>query len=272
VSTPQIGVHLADHSFFPIFKTEAPGRKRVVLSTARTDQECVDIVLYRRDPGFVEGEERLGNVLLCDLAPGTPDESDIELVLDLHADGRIEATALDRRSGNSRTVAIDRKDAVPEASMPETAEDDQFTAGTVEMLYDDEELPAEPHRSSAGKTLGWLLFLLLLLAGLLLWWYLSRPATVAPGAPSPTVAPTVEPAAPSVSAPESVEPTEPAEPAAPPSPSSPQDYRIIWGDTLWDISKTFYGTPWRFRDIADQNAIKNPDKIYADDHIKIPGE
>lgn len=232
----------------------------------------MDIVLYRRDPGFVEGEERLGNVLLCDLAPGTPDESDIELVLDLHADGRIEATALDRRSGNSRTVAIDRKDAVPEASMPETAEDDQFTAGTVEILYDDEELPAEPHRSSAGKTLGWLLFLLLLLAGLLLWWYLSRPATVAPAAPSPTVAPTVEPAAPSVSAPESVEPTEPAEPAAPPSPSSPQDYRIIWGDTLWDISKTFYGTPWRFRDIADQNAIKNPDKIYADDHIKIPGE
>ena len=47
-------------------------------------------------------------------------------------------------------------------------------------------------------------------------------------------------------------------------------YRIRWGDTLWGISSSFYNTPWFFNEIADQNDIKNPDRIYAQDKIFIP--
>ncbi len=279
MSSPQIGVHLADNSFFPVFESEIPGRKRVLLTTSHKDQECVDILLYRRDPSFPEGEERLGNVLLCEIARGMPKESEIELILDLHDDGCIDATARDRRSGNSRTVAIDRRDA-----MPEYQEEDQFAAGTVESLYGDDAPEAVPERRRRGQGLLWLLLILiLLLLGVLAWWFFFS----APDRDMPVVEPPAA-TAPVVTKPaESEGPPEPdpepdpdfAPPAVKPSSESvgagtfaPQDYQIKWGDTLWDISKMFYGTPWRFPEIARENRIPNPDRIYADDNIKIPGQ
>jgi hypothetical protein len=288
VSSPQIGVHLADHSFFPIFESET-GRKRILLSTSHKDQECVDIVLYRRDAAFPEGEERLGHVLLCDIAGGTPEESDIELILDLHEDGRIEATALDRRSGNSKTVAIDRSEA-----MPEYQEDDQFAAGSVEALYGDDAPEAVPTRERTGRGLLWLLLvLILLLLGVLAWWFFFNSSdgdASAMDAPPETVAPADdsdrEPAEPEPAEPEPAEP-EPVAPAPDDSDAgttedtlpqngsgtfAPEDYQIKWGDTLWDISKMFYGTPWRFPELARENLISDPDRIYADDSIRIPGK
>ena len=48
------------------------------------------------------------------------------------------------------------------------------------------------------------------------------------------------------------------------------DYKIKWGDTLWDISKTYYKTPWQYQFLADYNGIKNPDFILAGAHLDIP--
>ncbi len=47
-------------------------------------------------------------------------------------------------------------------------------------------------------------------------------------------------------------------------------YRLIWGDTLWDISDTFYRNPWLYSTIADANNIRNPDHIVAGTDILIP--
>lgn len=47
-------------------------------------------------------------------------------------------------------------------------------------------------------------------------------------------------------------------------------YRIKWGDTLWDLSYSFYRTPWLYGFIADANEIGDPDKIYAGTDIFIP--
>lgn len=49
-------------------------------------------------------------------------------------------------------------------------------------------------------------------------------------------------------------------------------YQIKWGDTLWDLSNSFYRTPWKYGDIARANGIKNPNKIYANTEILIPEE
>ena len=48
------------------------------------------------------------------------------------------------------------------------------------------------------------------------------------------------------------------------------DYKIKWGDTLWDISKTYYKTPWQYQFLADYNNISNPDFILAGAHLDIP--
>ena len=49
-------------------------------------------------------------------------------------------------------------------------------------------------------------------------------------------------------------------------------YKIVWGDTLWDISNAYYKTPWRYQHIADHNHIKNPDYIQAGSTILIPSD
>jgi nucleoid-associated protein YgaU len=47
-------------------------------------------------------------------------------------------------------------------------------------------------------------------------------------------------------------------------------YRLKWGDTLWNLSVSFYRTPWLYGLIAVENDIKNPDVIYAGTDIFIP--
>jgi len=48
------------------------------------------------------------------------------------------------------------------------------------------------------------------------------------------------------------------------------DYRVRWGDTLWDISYAFYHDPWLYSRIARYNNIRNPNQIISGRTIKIP--
>jgi nucleoid-associated protein YgaU len=48
------------------------------------------------------------------------------------------------------------------------------------------------------------------------------------------------------------------------------EYRIRWGDTLWDISEAFYRDPWMYPRIARHNNIRNPNLIISGQTIRIP--
>ena len=48
------------------------------------------------------------------------------------------------------------------------------------------------------------------------------------------------------------------------------NYRIRWGDTLWDISEAFYRNPWLYPRIARFNNISNPNLIISGRTIRIP--
>ena len=47
-------------------------------------------------------------------------------------------------------------------------------------------------------------------------------------------------------------------------------YWIRWGDTLWDLSNSFYRNPFLYGKIAQANNIADPDKILAQSKIYIP--
>lgn len=47
-------------------------------------------------------------------------------------------------------------------------------------------------------------------------------------------------------------------------------YRILWGDTLWWLAWKYYKDPWQYWKIAQENKIKNPDRIFAGMNILIP--
>lgn len=107
----------------------------------------------------------------------------------------------------------------------------------------------------------------------------SEPAAL-PVQAQPEFIPQPEPAEPAV--PEAkeeeviiIEKAEEVVPSAPPvTPVKLKDinYKIKWGDTLWDISDTFYKNPWRYKYIARYNGIKNPDYIVSGTYISIPAE
>jgi nucleoid-associated protein YgaU len=47
-------------------------------------------------------------------------------------------------------------------------------------------------------------------------------------------------------------------------------YKIRWGDTLWDIAEAFYRNPWLYPRIAQFNQIRRPDLIISGTVIRIP--
>ena len=69
-----------------------------------------------------------------------------------------------------------------------------------------------------------------------------------------------------------VQQTEPAvkEPAASALAQKAIRYKLRWGDTLWDLSETYYRNPWLYTKIATHNKLKNPDLIISGTYIEIP--
>lgn len=62
------------------------------------------------------------------------------------------------------------------------------------------------------------------------------------------------------------------EPAPKPEKKPDVKYHIRWGDTLWDLSESYYKNPWKYPKIARYNKIKNPDLIISGTDILIPAE
>jgi len=48
------------------------------------------------------------------------------------------------------------------------------------------------------------------------------------------------------------------------------NYKIRWGDTLWDIAEAFYRDPWQYPKIARFNNIRNANLIISGRTIRIP--
>ena len=103
----------------------------------------------------------------------------------------------------------------------------------------------------------------------------EKPAAEAPAAAAPEPVKQAEPVKPAEpvtpAAPEPVQPApEPAKPVVEaPAPAAPEPapaegfwYLIKPGDTLWDLSNSFYRTPWLYGRIARENRIADPDRIY----------
>ena len=103
----------------------------------------------------------------------------------------------------------------------------------------------------------------------------NPPAPVEPPAPQQPVQ--QEPPAPQQ--PTQQEPTQPSvqqpkpnvqEPAASAAAQKAIRYQLRWGDTLWDLSETYYRNPWLYTKIAKHNKLKNPDLIISGTYIEIP--
>lgn len=291
-----IGIRLADRSVFQVFADERPGKRRVILSTSHEGQDRVEIPVVHSPAGSDTGSLPItvGTVRLDDISGIPRSEQEIELVLHLRGNGTLAVAATDRHSGNVESISINLSQATAEA-----------TYSVPESLTSLREAPPASRRRLWPAIL--ILLILLTLFGGALWLAFggadrsARSGAPAGGAPVDSgsdeiVAPPSE--APSSEAPVTATEDEPppggvesapretesvAESGvgttdeAGPSPTStppvgPIEYRIRRGDTLWDLANSFYGNPWLYPTLAETNRILNPDLIYAEDKITVPGD
>ena len=309
MSTSTIGIKIADGSFYPILSGEGGKNKRLVLTTVRDNQESVQIDLYQGRGERLEDAAYVGSLVIENIQAASKGDPEVELIIGIDEDGNLNATAGDKATGEKQSLSVsltafDESDVydMPDFEIEDSLggvtpeEEHQLTSETY-MEEEEEDLDTEQEREKEKKKHPFLLigFIILGLAviiiiALLLFKNLKGPEvppleaggsvpveTVENEAPEET--PVVETAS---QEPENPEPaaessvqTEPEVVAEPPAEESPPAsggvwYTISWGDTLWDISNAFYQTPWLYPVIAEENEIRNPDFILADDSIYIP--
>ncbi len=98
----EIGVKLADGSFYSVLEEDFTGRKKLVVTTSRDNQDSVQIDLYR---GSLEGAEAfIGSLMIENIQPAPKREPEIELQLGLDSQ---------REPGGLRFRSDDRREAEP---------------------------------------------------------------------------------------------------------------------------------------------------------------
>lgn len=310
----EIGVKLADGSFYSVLEEDFTGRKKLVVTTSRDNQDSVQIDLYR---GSLEGAEAfIGSLMIENIQPAPKREPEIELQLGLDSSGNLEAFASDPMTGEkqSLSVSLPAADTAPLEDLdlegetqarPAPIEEPFGRKGLAGESYpvgteDRRKAPLEPRRPRVLAVIGFVLLGLLVLAGAayLVWRLLDgeriprlfgggsevtrpepmppkpaeKPAAKAPAIEQPAAQ---KPAAEKPAAPVAAQPAAPAQApagqaAAQPSAAEGVWYRIVWGDTLWDLAGTYYRNPWLYPRLAKENKISNPDLIIAGHRLFIP--
>jgi nitrate reductase NapE component len=283
LSDSTIGIKVADGSYYPVIEVDFTGTRKLILTTAKDDQEKVQVDLYRGNGSLMSEARYLGTLTIENISPAAQGEPEIELLIGIQG-GQLTAEALDQSTGERESFYTSLEGPSTAFPEPEFA----LQSGPAEGV-DFEEPPLTGEDYPVGETdrreelvhrggPNLLLLVLFVVLGIALvgaiayfvYRAISGPAipplpatgTTASAQPSPTPAPTPAPAA----APA------PATPA--PAPAAPSQgtvtYRIKKGDTLWDISATYYRNPWLYPRLAKANSIPNPDLIFAGTRITIP--
>jgi nucleoid-associated protein YgaU len=299
----QIGIKLADGSFYPVLSEDDRLRKKLVLTTVRDNQETVQIDLFRGEGELAEGTDYIGTLMIENIQPAPMKEPEVEVVLGVDERGNLEATASDALTGESQSLSVSLQSLsqgpadYPEFELErEGAGRDDFE----ETLLTGETYPisdADRRKEHLGKKrrrplllIAFIILSLILIAAITFIVFKAVGGTPIPALFSGTREPSsaaqsqeaaepsqVQPAAepPAEQVPSESETSQVAQRAAPreaqpESPGAGEWYNIKWGDTLWDIAGTYYRNPWLYPKIARENGISNPDLIIAGTRIFIP--
>lgn len=297
----QIGIKLADGSFYPVLSEDDRIRKKLVLTTARDNQETVQIDLYRGEAEVAEETDYIGTLMIENIRPAPMKEPEVEVVLGVDEQGNLEATASDALTGESQSLSVSLQSlSQGPAEYPqfeverEGAERDDFE----ESLLTGETYPISAsdrrkehlHKKRRNPLLlvGFVILSLILIAAIAFVVFKAIGGTpIPPLFAGKQETPPAEQAR-AVEEAQREEPTAepPAEQATAVSEAAEQTtavsageavgtagglwYEIKWGDTLWDIAATYYRNPWLYPKIAKANRITNPDLIFAGTRLFIP--
>lgn len=294
MSDSTIGIKVADGSYYPVIEADFRGTRKLVITTAKDNQEKVQVDLYRGNGSSISEARYIGSLTIENIAPAAQGEPEIELLIGIDADGQFFAEACDQTTGErqrfdtSLAGSTGRDTFVePEFSLEgESGEAREFEEPPLtgeDYPVGEKDRREETVHRRAPNILLLVLFVVLgiaLVGAIAYFVYRAISGPVIPPLPTSGAAAPARPGA-SPTQPAPAVPTSPAPAAAAPAPASPPPapaassagavtYRIKKGDTLWDISATYYRNPWLYPRLARANSISNPDLIFAGTRITIP--
>ncbi|WP_319562772.1 Hsp70 family protein [Marispirochaeta sp.] len=291
-TTGTIGIKIANGAYYPILQEGSSAKKRLVLTTVKDNQSSVQIDLYKGRGEEIEDAVYIGSLVIEDIEPASGGEPEIELSLGLDSENNLSATAADKSTGDTQSlsVSLESLDNLGIYDIPEFDLEEDFTPESVlsreeeTRLHDDYSDDQTHYAGREGKSRLRLFGLILLLIGLALLTAFLLFSYFGSGEPDSEQTAAQEPAAEAPPAPVSPpivqeQPAEPVQPSPPPAPEMPDTpsadatgvwYQLQWGDTLWDLSSSFYRDPFLYGQIAAENEIANPDLIFAGRDIYIP--
>ncbi len=307
MSSESIGIRIADGTFYPVLEQDFRGRKRLVVTTVRDNQSNVRIDFYRSATESAEEAGYIGSLQIENVQPAPKGEAEIEVMVGLDRSGNLSAEARDQKTGETQSLSVSRSTlaeaqtfAVPDVELEETVDaelgksDELITGETYPIEQQDRRRTYMVRKRSPVLLVLFILLCLAVIAGAA--WYAyeyftnvaaiqpqqatsiaAQPPAAAsqPAAPAPTP-PAAAALAPPAPAQAAQPPAAPAATVAQAAPAQSADdgvwYSIKWGDTLWDISASYYRNPWFYPRIArhPRNDIKNPDRILAGFKLFIP--
>jgi LysM repeat protein len=292
VSDSSIGIKVADGSYYPILEHGYTGTKKLTVTTAKDNQDKVQIDLYSGSAPAKAPTRYIGTLVIENIPPATQGEPEIELTIGLDQEGQLSAQASDSSTGESQSFSTTLADLSTEEELPGSEfPDAEFPEAEIPgeekpetLSFEEPPLTGETYpvgeadrREERVHRRGPNIFLLVLfvILGVLLVAavaYFVYRSIQGPRIPPLTVSGTaaVAPATPATPKPPAAAVTPEPASAKPAAPAADVTYRIKKGDTLWDISATYYRTPWLYPKLAKANSIKNPDLIFAGTRITIP--
>lgn len=291
----KIGIKIANGEFYPLLEENSLIRKKMVLTTVHDNQPSVQIDLYRSAEGNMSDAQYIGSVVVENIKTKPKGDPSIELVISSDTNGEIIADAidLDADSGGEHYVLTVSLKSFDETSRDlEIADFELETEPPPAGLYQHANKIRQGKKGRSRSLLFILLGLILVLGALAAWIFFFGGMSVI----MPVIQPVLDRLGSiqifnvknAVSASPVLIINAPSSPPAPKLPSSSRpslsssyiypsaiptegiNYRIRHGETLWDISETFYRDPWLYPRIAWHNNISNPNNLTPGRIINIP--
>jgi hypothetical protein len=205
-----IGIKIANGDFFSIAEENSNVKKRLILTTVHDNQDSLQIDLYRSQMHTMADAQYIGTIVVENVKPRPKGEPSIELIISSNEMGEVSADATDldasikgehqHLSASLKSLDIDGRDYdIPDFELEQHEPPPQG-------LYEKASQIRKKQRWQQKQSFPWIALIiigiLLLLAGLGIWFFLFRNNQAVPkpqsppGVEQPVQAPEPEPAKP----------------------------------------------------------------------------
>lgn len=152
-----IGIKVADGSFAPVFDRSYRGKRKLVLTTVRDNQESVQIDLYQGSGEALEGAEYIGSLVVENISAAPKGSPEVNLLVGIDDAGNLNATATDTSSGEYQSLSVSLasldsgKSGLPDFALEEPAIDDDFDFDFSGSEESGEDMPSFEESESFGE-------------------------------------------------------------------------------------------------------------------------